>query len=124
MAQKHIVTKDSLLKMLQEADRFKQEEIIGRALVRLLDRQTRDEVATTTTLHDNLRGFSKPDARQGTLTAKFFIKHGILEQWQLDRWLKPWRGYPRICKYWRQLDEEAQRLARQRAQQEERRMAA
>lgn len=101
-----IVTKESLKKMLDDADDAKRGRIVGRALVGLFDRQTEDEKAANDTKKHNTIGFAACDAKSGSLTAKYFIKNGQLLQWQLDRWLKKQPdGYPRICRYVRQLDE-------------------
>ena len=51
-------------------------------------------------------GFSGADGKSGSLTAKYFLKHGTLLDWQVERWMKPQRnGYARLCKYHRQLDQ-------------------
>lgn len=107
-----MITKASLEQMINEADAEKRARIIGRACVVLFLRQTEDEKATNHTKHTNERGFSKPDARQGTITAKYFLKHGKLEDWQVARWIKrESRGNMRIAKYWKQLDEAARAKA-------------
>lgn len=104
-----IVTKESLRKMLNEADDAKRQHIIGRALVRLFDRQTNSEQQSDSTEQDNGIGFAGGDAKGGSLTAKFYLKHGMLLDWQVERWTRVGKsGYPRICKYARQLDEVAQ----------------
>lgn len=100
-----IVSKDSLKDMLMNAPEDKRVRIIGRALVALFDRQTRDEQATNDTKEHNNVGFTGGDARGGSLTAKYFLKHGKLESWQVERWMKVGKsGYPRLCKYHKQLD--------------------
>ena len=85
---------------------------IGRALVHLFNRQTRDEQAANQTRDHNCRGFTSADARQGCIHAKYYIKHGTLLPWQVRYWLKADRkGNLRLGKYWRQLAEEASRKA-------------
>jgi hypothetical protein len=104
---KKIVTKDSLLAMLN-AGREKQIRVIGRALVVLLDRQVADEKNSNTTKYDNGIGFTPGDAFHGSVTAKYFVKHKTLADWMVDRWMKPCsNGTPRIAKYSRQLNEAA-----------------
>lgn len=103
---KHIVTKASLINML--SDDAKRPHVIGRACVALFKRQTAGEQEKNATDTWNYRGFSQSDARQGSLTAKFYMKHKRLEDWQIEKWMKQWRGAPRIAKYWKQLDEVAQ----------------
>lgn len=99
---KNIVTKD-YLKTMVEKDAC---STIGRALAALLKRQTLEESKNNTTSKLNGVGFSKNDGRIGTLGAKTFLKNGPLQDWQIAPWLKPdAKGYPRICKYWRQLNE-------------------
>jgi hypothetical protein len=84
------------------------ERAIGRALVLLLKRQTTEESQANDTRIHNAIGFTPADAYTGTLTAKFYIKHGRLEEWQLKKWQKlNAKGVPRIAKYWKQLAEEA-----------------
>jgi hypothetical protein len=105
----HIVTRDSLQALLNRDDRQFVTNVVGRALKGLLDRQTREEANSNTTNEHNGIGFTGADGRSGVLTAKSYIKNGTLQDWQLDRWLKPQKnGYARITKYWKQLDEIAQ----------------
>lgn len=105
----HIVTKASLIKMLE--DDTKRIVVIGRACVALFERQTDDEQVANVTTESNFRGFSQSDARQGSLTAKYYIRHRTLADWMVEKWMKDWRGAPRIAKYWKQLDEVAKRKA-------------
>ena len=80
--------------------------VIGRVLVALLRRQTEMERHGSTTVVNNGVGFSKPDARIGTITAKTFLKYGELRPWQIVAWSKPnASGLPRIVKYAGQLNE-------------------
>jgi len=111
-----IVTKQSLAAMLQ--DEVKREHVIGRALVRLLERQTRNEQAANVTNDHNHCGFNSADAKSGSITAKYYIKHKKLESWMVERWMKPSHGYPRICRYSRQLNEIAIEVAAQKANKE------
>jgi len=101
-----IVTRDSLAEMLgRDNPRFVQ-VVIGRALLALLDRQTEDEKRAADTRVNNSIGFTGADAHSGTLTAKYFAKHGFLLDWQVAKWTKPAKnGYPRLCKYAKQLNE-------------------
>jgi len=100
-----IVTATSLANMINTADANKRIKIVGRALVALFNRQTEDEKTVNDTREHNSIGFSGSDGKSGSLTAKFFLKHGTLLDWQLDKWLKPARnGLPRICKYHKQLN--------------------
>ena len=99
-----LVTRQSLLALL-DAPRERQIQVVGRALVALLRRQTDDEAVSNVTKHDNSVGFSAPDAKSGTLCAKAFIKRGTLEEWQLAKWMRLENGRPRIVKYAAQLNE-------------------
>jgi hypothetical protein len=104
--QKQIVTRDTIARMLDNPNRKYVEAVIGRALLALLDRQTADEKACADTREWNAVGFSGADARSGTLTAKFYAKHGCLLEWQVKKWTKPAKnGYPRLAKYAKQLNE-------------------
>lgn len=103
-----IVTRKSLCEMIEDATPERRAKIVGRACVVLFKRQTEAEKADNDAKVVNLRGFCAQDARSGSITAKYFLKHKHLEDWQVQKWIKPdARGIPRIVKYWRQLDEEA-----------------
>lgn len=113
MKQTYIVTRESLLNLLK--DEAKRPHVIGRALVVLFNRQTEAERAANQTNMHNAIGFTGADGRSGCLTAKFYLKHKTLLPWQVDRWMKPGKsGFPRITKYWRQLDQAAQLKAVQK----------
>ncbi|MDV7400457.1 hypothetical protein RZS08_54080, partial [Arthrospira platensis SPKY1] len=68
------VTRESLTALISRKDEVAM-HAIGRALVHLLNRQTREEAASNTTRNYNLRGFTPADARQGSIHAKYYIKH-------------------------------------------------
>jgi hypothetical protein len=105
---KAIVTRESVKAMLNHDDKAYVERVIGRALVVLFERQTADEQVSNETSHQNAIGFTGADAKSGTLTAKYFLKHRRLEQWMIDRWTKEDKnGSPRLAKYHRQLNEAA-----------------
>lgn len=97
-----LVTRESLMRLLETKDPA---QVIGRALWALFQRQTQEERRANTTHNTNFVGFSQPDARSGCLTAKYWKKHGTLLDWQVEQWMKDWRGYPRIVKYYRQLNQ-------------------
>ena len=85
---------------------------IGRALVHLLNRQTFDEQQANDTKYHNNRGFTPADARTGAITAKYYLKHKKLLDWQIEGWLKPnATGSTRLGKYYRQIAEEVERKA-------------
>lgn len=103
-----IVTRDSLRTMLLNPNRVYVEKVVGRALVRLFERQTEAEKVSNDTNVDNGIGFAGCDAKSGSLTAKYYLKHRRLEDWQLARWTKvEASSYPKLCKYHRQLNEVA-----------------
>jgi hypothetical protein len=106
-----IVSKESLAAML--ADPAKRSKVIGRALVALLARQVDDEQVSADTRYHNGIGFAPCDAYSGTLTAKYFRRHGSLLDWQVDKWMQPSgaSGNPRLLKYSRQLNEIANEKA-------------
>jgi hypothetical protein len=110
---KPIVTKDSLMALLS-ASPERQAQVVGRALIALFRRQTDAEQAKNTTDIWNDVGFQGSDAKSGSIGAKYFLKHGTLLDWQVAKWLKPQgaKGYPRIVKYSRQLNEIANAKAR------------
>ena len=102
-----LITKDILTKMLNEASFDRQIKIIGRALVVLYNNQTASEQQTRTTTQSNNVGFASIDARNGSLTARTFIRTGTMQSWQLAKWMEIRNGYPKICKYHRQLNQAA-----------------
>ncbi len=106
-----IVTKQSLNQMLADASEEKRARIIGRALWALFERQTHDERNSDSTRCSNNIGFASCDAKSGSITAKTFRRTGTLQQWQVDHWMANSNGYPRICKYARQLNEIAEEKA-------------
>lgn len=105
-SQTKLVTPESLVELLNRGGDF-QIRTVGRALVALFNRQTDDEKASDATRVDNGRGFKSCDAYSGSLTAKYFMKHGTLLPWQVEKWTKPVgkSGRPRIAQYHRQLNE-------------------
>lgn len=95
------VTKDWLASKIKENP----SRVIGRALLAIYKNQTSSEQQTSSTKIHNGIGFSKPDARVGTIGARMYQAHAKLDQWCIDVWMKPARdGYPRICKYANQLE--------------------
>lgn len=107
-----IITKDALQTMINTATKEKKIRLVGRALTVLLNNQTAMERKENQTKELNGVGFSSPDAKSGTLTAKSFISKQTLEDWQLDLWVKPdHTGYSKICKYHSQLNVAAERKA-------------
>lgn len=114
---KHIVTRRYIAEKLANPNPTYVMHFVGRALVVLLNRQTFDEQQSAHTTHTNNRGFSQSDAKSGTLCAKYYLKHNKLEDWMIGNWVKPWRGSPRIAKYWLQLDEAARAKAAKGEQQ-------
>mgnify|MGYP000143741699 CR=1 FL=1 len=101
-----IVTKESLIKMLSNSNVQYVDAVIGRALVGLLQRQTKAEQFSNETAENNGVGFTGADGHSGALTAKSFMKNGKLMDWQREMWLKPNKnGLPRIAKYHKQLNE-------------------
>jgi hypothetical protein len=103
---KQVVTKDSLHVMLRNDNIQYVDAVIGRALLAILKRQTDDEARSADTKYQNGVGFNSADAKSGTLTAKAFAKNKSLLDWQRGKWLTPAKnGYPRLCKYAKQLNE-------------------
>jgi hypothetical protein len=114
---KQIVTAEFIKAEISKEDPAYVAKFIGRALVALFNRQLEDEKSTNDTRHENSKGFSSSDAKSGTLTAKYFLKHKTLESWQVEKWTREERGRPRICKYARQLNEIAEEKLLKKHQQ-------
>lgn len=113
-----LVTRTSLKEMLEDERGHEYvQHVVGRACVALFGLQTRTEQASNHTEVLNMEGFSGPDARQGSLCAKYYLKHGKLLDWQLAQWTKIWRGnnMPRLCKYAKQLNAIAEAKAQRKA---------
>lgn len=115
MTNTKLVTRESLQHMLNTSDVNKQQHIIGRALVVLLNKQTSSEQANNATLEHNNVGFSGVDGKSGAITAKYYLKHKSLLPWQINKWLKLGKsGYSRITKYHAQLNASAVAKANQK----------
>jgi len=100
-----IITKDTLQAMLNGSDKAFKIRLVGRALTVLMNNQTEAEKHENQTKELNGVGFTAPDAKSGTLTAKSFLRNKTLADWQLDLWVKPdHTGYSKICKYHSQLN--------------------
>ena len=111
-----IVTRESLQKMLSDSNQEYIKQVIGRALVVLFNNQTDSEKAVNSTVVHNDTGFTGADAHSGTLTAKYFLKHRTLADWQVENWKKLEKsGFSRITKYHRQLNEAAMLKAKKSA---------
>lgn len=87
-------------------------QMVGRALWRLWRRQTQDEQASQRTTHSNNRGFSSADAFYGGIVAKYYAQHGTITEKMFGDWVAPRGryGFPKVCKYSRQLNEIAKEL--------------
>jgi hypothetical protein len=103
-----IVTRDTIAEMLKNDNPKYVAAVIGRALVVLFNNQTADEKESNDTNKENGVGFTGADAYSGCLTAKYYIKHKALLDWQVERWTKlASNGYPRLAKYHAQLNKAA-----------------
>jgi hypothetical protein len=101
-----IVTRESLQMMLNNTNPVYVQKVVGRALVALLQRQTEEERAENTTKVHNSIGFTGSDGHSGCLTAKYFMKHGKLEDWMVQNWTKIGsKGTSRLTKYHAQLNQ-------------------
>lgn len=116
---KHIVTREKFQDLICRGDETAM-HAIGKALVHLFNRQTVVEQKSNDTRYHNEMGFTPADAHSGCLTAKYYLRHGKLEDWQIQRWIRPnKKGVPRLAKYWRQIDEEAQKKALRKIKESE-----
>ncbi len=99
-----LVTKSKMIEALNDPRPGFKERYIGKALVAIFNFQTEEEKTHNDTETNNNIGFSGSDAKDGSITAKYFLKHGTLLEWMVDNWMKDFRGSPRITKYARQLN--------------------
>lgn len=113
-----LVTRESLRAMIIDQPHDKVQHVIGRALVALFNRQTESERQSDGTTDANSIGFAGADAKGGSLTAKSYLARKMLVEWQVEKWTRlSSNGFPRICKYHRQLNEIAEeKRDRERAQ--------
>ena len=102
--------RETFIDMLNTDDYNRKVQIVGRAILVVFRNQTDSEKSANITSNHNMMGFTPADARQGCITAKYFIKHKTLLDFQVDRWLKlNDKGIPRVAKYWKQLADEIER---------------
>lgn len=95
------VTKQWLAGKLSEKPNY----VVGRALLAIYRLQIASEQRSGTTCLRNGVGFSKPDARTGSIGAKAFEATGKVPDWVAKIWISQDKsGFPRICKYARQLN--------------------
>jgi hypothetical protein len=103
----HKLTKEYIQSVLLREDAIGM-HAVGRALILLNNRQTESEQVTKEVLRNNARGFTPADAQMGTDMANFYTEANLLTRKQLAYWRRPNKGgIPRICKYWKQIQEEA-----------------
>lgn len=88
---------------------------VERILLMLLDRQTEDEQQAETTSHSNAMGFAGVDGAYGTSVAKRIRSRGFITEGEYQAWIKESRGAPKICKYWRQVNDEIEKRNQQKA---------
>ena len=100
-----LVTKANMITALNDPREGFQIQYIGKALVAIFGNQTQDEKSANSVDTNNNIGFASCDSRDGCITAKYFIKHNTLLDFQVENWLAEWRGAPRITKYHRQLND-------------------
>lgn len=111
-----IVTREKVINVLNSDNEELKKHYIGRALVVLLKNQTQAEQAENETKIDNDIGFTSADAKSGSISAKYYLKHKTLQDWQVERWMKPnKKGVPRLAKYWAQLNVAAEAKAKSKA---------
>lgn len=136
---KPLVTKDSLRESLdsplspvtladgsQLIGHTKIQYIVGRALAAIYKRQTDEEKNQSAATKRNGIGFSKSDARTGSIGARMFnhrfseyqktkndaLLINLLDPWLVIIWSAVDKtGYPRICRYAGQLNEIAKEKA-------------
>ncbi len=92
-------SKELIIKLLETNDKA-----VGRALLRLTERQTTDEQLEKDTKYKNGMGFRPCHARVGVEMAEFFQKKGYLTVKQARYWrVKDKKGNMRIGIYANQL---------------------
>lgn len=100
-----IVTSASLVQMMKDRGAV---VVIGRACLSIYNRQTLEEQDSLVTRMRNGVGFTAFDAKVGSLTAIYYRDHKTLLPWHIEYWSKIMpNGYPKICRYAKQLNEVA-----------------
>lgn len=102
-----LVTKASMIQMIDQADANKKMHIVGRALTAIYDYQTSEEQSNNITVEHNGVGFTGADADWGSRAAKMYLRDKRLSERVVESWLKPAKGAggaPKITKYWKQLN--------------------
>lgn len=102
-----LVTKESLAELLRSAEPKKVQQIVGRALLVIYENQMEDEKRSGTAAYANGIGFTVGDATIGCSNAAFFKANGYMGKAVIAYWTEIVNGYPRICKYDKQLNEAA-----------------
>lgn len=96
------ITKESLAELV----RCNPYKVIVRILQVVHRNQTETEKSLRACRVVNGVGFSKPDARLGTECIDLIAKYRTLPKTHLSIWLLPDKsGYPRIVKYWKQVEQ-------------------
>lgn len=92
-------TKEDIVELLTNSD-----AAVGRALVRIRERQTQDEQNDKTTRYKNGKGFRPCHARMGVEMAEFYSARGYLTEKQARYWrVRDKTGTMRIAIYANQL---------------------
>jgi len=100
------MTKDEIHKLLDESP-----GAVARAIEVIYDRQEDDEKRIKNAVHNNSVGFNKPDSKLGSILGKT-IKYAREYEKPYAKCLNDYdikRGRTMIKKYWKQLQEEAER---------------
>lgn len=110
-----LITKESLAAIITGDNKELARKYVSKALIVLYRRQTAEEQQVGATTESNGRGFTGADAEWGTKCAQWMLR---TNRWLTDNMLISWtkldsRGYPRIAKYHKQINEAAE--AKQRA---------
>ena len=100
-----IVSKAWVKNYLEKQPLNRRIELVGRALSAIYARQTELERAALVTNVNNSSGFTAYDAEYGSVCAKYFNSVGTLQNRHYYYWTKDIKGFPRIARYHRQLNE-------------------
>ena len=104
-----MVTKEQIQQVLARTDEIGM-HAVGRALVHLYNRQTTQEQATECTIEHNGRGFTGADGHIGASMEKYYMNNKFLTAKQVSYWQKNTAsGSSKIGKYWKQIQEEAEK---------------
>lgn len=115
----YLITKDLLKHMILDNDPEYANRVVGRALVVIFESQDPVEKVTGESCLKNSVGFTAFDAKIGSIAARYYKRAHALPANLYAVWTQiDSTGYPKICRYWKQLNAAAEKKQMKRIQPE------